>query len=225
MDQRTPHLMLDGLPQGEVEWLESRLKRVHLKSQQVLVEVGEIPLAVWFLLDATASVCANGPGNRQLGVTVIGKGHTAGAGIVLGPQPAPWTIAVDQSGDALCLTASGAELAINAPSLFERLGWAAHEDLIELSETALAMAHATATQRVAIALDHLFIANEDRLIATTHERLSAWLALRRATVTLALQELEAMKAIKSRRGTVELLDARKLSAIATGAHSGERSVR
>lgn len=216
MDQRPIHLMLDGLPEREAQWLAGRVEPLHLTGGQVLVAAGAIPEAVWFLMDATVCAYIEGQGNRQLGVTAIGKGHAAGAGIVLGPQPSPWTITVDQSGDALRLSTTGAELAVHSPSLFERLGWAANEEWSRLSATTLGMAHLTATQRVAAVLDDLYIVREDRLIATTHERLSDWLALRRATVTLALQELEAMKVIKSRRGTVEVLDPRKLSNVASG---------
>ena len=217
MNQHIGHIILDGLPVAETNWLNDRTKRVNLDAKQVLVEADEPCTGVWFLVDAICSVHARNSQGLVLGLMVTGKHRVVGADLFLCAQTSPHAIVVEQAGEAMHLEADGAEIASCAPVLFERLRWAASEDLRHLSRAAIHMAHANVTQRLAVTLEDRFLACEQRLIQTTHGHLAKWLAVRRATVTLALQELEAMKAIRSRRGTIELLDARRLSDIASGA--------
>lgn len=224
MDQAScffDHLLLDGLPAREAEWLSDQLELRFLNRGQVLVQEGAPPGAAWFLRDATAAILMKGSERHFPGLGVIGKGHVAGATVVLGPQPSPWRIETLRAGTAYYLAASATCLATHAPVLFDRLGWTANDDIGRLSRLALELPRASATRRVASAIEDLFIATEELLIETTHDRLAEWLCVRRATVTLALQDLESARAIKNRRGMIELLDHRKLCAIATGAIAPE----
>ncbi len=57
---------------------------------------------------------------------------------------------------------------------------------------------------------------ETSLIEVTHQDLAEWYHLRRATVTVALQDLEGLRAIRSTRGRIELRDAEALARAAAG---------
>lgn len=54
----------------------------------------------------------------------------------------------------------------------------------------------------------------ERTVPVTHERLAVILGATRPSITLALQSLEEQKAIRSRRGAIDVLDVERLSALA-----------
>jgi DNA-binding transcriptional MocR family regulator len=85
--------------------------------------------------------------------------------------------------------------------------------------------HGSATQRVAAYLLDRHVATNDLIISNRHQSAAASLGLRRATVTLALHELEALRAIEARRGSIEILDAAVLEEAALNLPPGRPALR
>lgn len=199
------HPLLGGLPLADSTWATAQMRHVVLHEDEVLLTAGEAPDRVLLLIDAAVSLQSGGQGG-SIELTVMGCGQCPGAIALVTGAPSAVTLVAVHQGRALSLPVPGE----GQPTLRARLMELAGREAALLVGAAQRFAFATARQRLAAHLLDMWIATEARLLPIHHERLATTLGLRRATVTVALQELEESHAVRARRGTVEIVDAQTL---------------
>lgn len=205
--------LLGGLPAAEEVLVRARLRRRVVAVGERLGRAGSPVAALCLLIDAAASLRTASPDGRTIEVAVIGKGQALGAMAAIAGIPVPLEAVVLQAGHVIDLLPGGAKgLAIAAPVLFARLRQTAAEEVARISAAVRRQAFASARQRIANHLLETWYATERLLLPGNHEELAQMLAMRRATVTVALQELEERHAIRARRGYVEIVDPQRLEA-------------
>lgn len=204
-----------GLNAEEWTWLGARWQTEHLTAGQVLCDTDCPGEAVWLLDDAVVARVAHDQLGHAFEIGVDGRGSVAGAWSLGDVRRSPWRTEVRRPGLAHALPRANAELLARfAPAFHARCLDIMHAEVLELAEQFAVSRRRTARSLLAERLTGYFAAFEETAIAVTHSTLARRLNLRRATVTLALQELEGMQAIRSHRARIELKDATQLQAIA-----------
>ena len=214
--------LLDSLPPTEAEWLRAVLVREELAMDRLLAQAGTRAEAVWLLDDAvTARLVAHGDGAaEESGLDTAGS--LACSFALLGDGGMPWDVRVRRPGQAWRLErALFAEVQHRAPAFRQLAERRARDEVAQLAGGFAVRGFRNARIGVALRLRDHFDALGDRVIRMTHRELGQLLNMRRETVTLALQELEGARAIRNRRGEIELLDRALLAAIGTGGQGGQ----
>lgn len=170
---------------------------------------------VYFIEHGLISVVATRDDDREIEIGLIGREGMTGAAVLLGDDRTPYSVYGQSVGEALRIGVREFRKALRAsetlrPALLKFV----QALLIQTGQTALSNARGTVEQRLA---RWLLMAN-DRLdrteMALTHEFLSIMLGVRRAGVTVALQELEARGLVQSGRGRIAVKDRAGLERLA-----------
>lgn len=207
---------LSALAWSEWKPVASRWREQELRANDTLCEVGDRPGACWLLASAvTARMAVDEQGGaRETGVN--GPGSLACAFAVCPLRRAPWRVMVRRGGIAYRLDIGDADQLAAAPAFAAAARDIADEELLQLAGQFAARSFQCARSFVAQRLAELFAAMDTGVIEVTHQDLAEWYHLRRATVTVALQDLEGMRAIRSTRGRIELRDGDTLTRAGTG---------
>lgn len=207
--------LFDILPAAEVAWLKRVLIRDSLIQGAVISSAGELATALWLLAGA---ITVRRAINRGGGIHEIGLDPPDGLACpfaLMGTGRIAWRTDVWQGGSAWRLDRSNfAALRDKAPTLRIKAEAAAEVETGQLTEELMLLPRRNAPAALAARLADYFQAVGEAAIRTTHRELAALVGLRRETVTLALQELEGARAIRNRRGQIELLDLDQLQSLA-----------
>ncbi len=174
---------------------------------------------VYFPETCVISMIASTAGGRQAEVGLIGCEGTNGIGEILGGPATQLESLVQATGNALQLPARILESAlVSNPDFKAVLLRFVHSFVIQVSSSALAFA----TFPVAARLARWLLMMQDRVrgdeLMITHETLATMLGVRRAGVTLALQDVERRGLIAKRRGTIIVIDRGGLEALAADSY-------
>ncbi|MBY3591316.1 Crp/Fnr family transcriptional regulator [Rhizobium bangladeshense] len=188
------------------EHIAPHLKRVELPVGRPLVESGKPIERIYFIECGLASMIAVSSDGNTLEVGQIGYEGISGYPVLLGTDRTPNRSFMQVAGSGLELSTSHF-LSLMADRethlIFLRY---VHTRELQLAHSALAAARYSMHQRLA----RWLLMCHDRLItddmALTHEFLSLMLGVRRSGVTVQLHILEGMRAIKSTRGNVRILN-------------------
>jgi len=203
------------LPEGEWLWLESRWTRDDLATDRVLCDKDCQSQALWLLEDAVVARVASDDQGHAFEIAVDGPGRIACGWLLSGDNLSPWRTVVRRSGAAKALLRSEVEMLPRfAPVFYSRCRSLVHAEVAQLANQFALSRRQTARSLLADRLDGYFSAFRENVIAITHSTLAHRLNLRRATVTLALQELEGAGAIRSYRARIELKDPERLRSLA-----------
>jgi CRP-like cAMP-binding protein len=134
-----------------------------------------------------------------------------GMAALLGGDCSPFETLVHVEGRGQCVAAMAA-----SRQLSEYLARYAHCFFVQAGHTALANAQGTIDERLArwLLMAHDRIAGDH--LALTHELLSVAFGVRRAGVSIALNQLEARALISATRGSLTILDRDRLEEPANG---------
>lgn len=203
------------LPESEWLWLESRWTRDALPTDHVLCDTDCESEALWLLEDAVVARVARDEQGHAFEIAVDGPGRIACGWLLSGDRLSPWRTEVRRGGAAKSLRRAEVDLLPRfAPVFYARCRALVHAEVSQLATQFALSRRQTARSLLADRLDGYFAAFGESVIAITHSTLARRLNLRRATVTLALQELEGAKAIRSYRARIELKDRDQLRAMA-----------
>jgi CRP-like cAMP-binding protein len=198
--------LLSSMTQADLGRLEPHLERVDLPVRFQLEHPHRTIPYIYFVETGLASVVAPTDRGRQVEVGIVGREGMTGLAVIFGDHRTPNATLMQTPGQAYRLPSDRMRTAIEASlSLRKLLISYAHAFMIQITYTALAAAEADVNHRVARCL----LMAEDRLgydLSLTHEYLSVMLNVRRAGVTGALQYLENLTLIRTRRGHVEITD-------------------
>ncbi len=207
--------LLHGLTPEDFALLEPHLKWISLPVRTQLVVPEQVITQVWFVESGIVSVVASMPDGRQVEAGIIGSEGIVDIAVVNGADRTPLNSFVQVAGEALRMPAADLRRAMAAsPALRTRLMQFVQTFLVQVAHTAFANAANTIEERLArwllMATDRV---EADEAIAMTHEFLSVMLGVRRAGVTMAVQALVDMGAIRSGRGRLEVIDRAMLESV------------
>lgn len=197
-----PHLHLIDLPTGEV-----------------LIQPHQPVEELYFLDGGIASITAAGSGG-QVEVGLVGREGLVGAvPVILGSDRIPHEQFMQFGGAGWRITAS----ALGGACAASR---GLHRFLLRYVQTVIVQARQTAyvnaSHTIETRLARWLLMCLDRIdgdeLPVKHEFLGMMLGVQRSGVTLALQNLEGGRCIRSRRGRVQVLDRELLRAVADGSY-------
>jgi|SRR5580698_800098 CRP-like cAMP-binding protein len=203
----TPNRILARLCAADFALLEPHLKTASLPVRLRLEDHGEPIKHVYFVEHGIVSVVANGQGKRSIEVGIIGREGMTGFALIMGEERAAHESFVQLAGSGQRITAAHLRMAIKTSvtlhAAFLRYG---NTFAAQTAQTALANGRSKIEQRLArwLLMAHDRIDGDDMLL--THEFLSTMLGVRRPGVTEALNVLQDAGLIRSRRGTISILD-------------------
>jgi CRP-like cAMP-binding protein len=171
--------------------------------------------SVYFMETGIASVVAVEANRTQVEVGLIGREGMSGIAVVLGGNQSPHATYIQSAGEGLRMTAKNLRKAMDASeSLRSLLLKFAHVFMVQTGHTAFANARARIDQRLArwILMAHDRIG--DNTLSLTHEFLALMLGVRRAGVTVSLQDLKRQKLIDTGRNQIFVLNRKGLERMA-----------
>src|SRR3954471_1786712 len=210
--------LLSGLTPEDFGLLQPHLESVPIELRQWVIEAGAPIQHLYFPEHGIISILADTSEGR-IEVGLIGPEGMAGLPVVLGIERSPHAYMVQAAGEALRIPAPDLRTALrHSPSLHAGLLRYAHALMVQTAETAYANAGFTIEARLArwILMTDDRLARED--LPLTHDFLSMMLGVRRPGVTIAVQNLESIRLIRTKRGSITVLDRTGLEGIADSAY-------
>jgi len=215
---RPANRVLSGLSDNDFALLAPQLIPTSLKRRQQLQASSQDVQTVYFLERGIASVVVfTGKTRRVAEVAIVGVEGIVGLPVILDGRRSSCEVFMLLEGSGQRISADDLRAAINqSPTLLKCLLRYAHAFAVQSGYAALANAHGSVLERLA---RWLLMAHDrtrgDKLVLT-HECLSATLAVRRASVTMALKALRHQGAIEVSRGCITVMHRRRLEACANG---------
>lgn len=190
---------------------------MHLNLRQRLQSTNRRVEHVYFVETGVLSVLAVGADRRQVEVALIGREGMTGCNLIYGIDKSPCDIVVQVAGQGFAIAAEDfRKLMATAAGFASCVNRFAHGLSIQILHGGLASAHGKIDERLArwLLMVHDRIDGDEMSI--THETMALMLGVRRAGVTISIQQLEAVGAIRAARGLVCILDRPKLEACSKG---------
>jgi CRP-like cAMP-binding protein len=210
--------LLSGLSPDDFALLAAHLEPVDLELRQVMAKPNTPIEHVYFPETGFASLTTNGHGSK-IEIGMIGREGMTGVPVALGADRMPFECFVQLAGRGLRIATQGIEQAIaERPSLHRRLLRYAQALNVQTSATAFANAEHTVEMRLArwVLMCHDRVDGDE--FGITHEFLSMMLGVRRAGVTTTLHVLEGHRLIRSKRGSITVLNRHGLEELADDAY-------
>ncbi len=210
--------LLQALPDADRIQLAPLLTRVDLKMRKRLQTARRPIEYVYFPDSGIASVIAVGGAERsQAEVGLIGREGLSGFAAALGAMSCPYEVMVQLDGTAHAMAVDDFRKAMKEIPAFRDVCLRyVHAFTVQAAHTALANAHGRIDERLSRWLLMVQDRTESSEIVITHEFLSLMLGVRRASVTVTLQQLEDAALVETARGRVTILEREKLKERAKG---------
>lgn len=211
--------LLRALAEADKELLRPKFECIDLKLGEKLYKAHEPVEYAHFPISGICSVIAENEEGGRIETGVIGREGFIGIPIVLFVESTASEVVVQAEGSALRISRLKLLNAIQkSPTLNKLLLHFAHVFSVQVAQTALANGHNTISERLARWLLMCHDRAESREFPMTHRFLSVMLAVRRAGITEALNDLEGKKAIRATRGHIIILNRTILAQIAGAAY-------
>ena len=207
--------ILLGLPHEACNQIVSQLEFVRLTLHQVIHEAGETIKSGYFVNAGLMSVLAVQPDGNMVEVGLIGREGFAGLPLLVGYTNSPTRLIVQGQGSAYrCGAETLRQLTKEFPELERRLHRFSHQLLLQTTQIAACNRLHEVEERLA----RWILMSQDRILLTslplTQEFMAQMLGTRRASVTVAAGALQRAGMISYTRGSVKILNRRKLEAAA-----------
>ena len=213
------NMLLAKLAKADAELLQPLLEHIDLKVGEELYQVGQPLDYAYFPLAGICSIIAENAEEVRIETGLIGREGFVGIPVIHYAEKAPSTALMQADGRALRLKASQLLSAFqSSPSLHKLLLQFAHIFSVQVAQTAIANGHNTLDERLSRWLLMCQDRADSKEFPMTHEFLSHMLAVRRAGITEALNDLEGKKAIRALRGRVIITNRSTLEELAGGAY-------
>ncbi len=198
---------LDALNVDVIEGLRPSIKRIRLRRQQPIAQVGETVANVVLPIDSIVSVIAVMGDGREVESRTIGRESGFGLLNALGSRLTFERVTVQAPGEAYQLpVARLADLARDHPSLVNTIVGHAQATIIQATQATACNALHSAEAR----LCRWLAMTQNRLggdvVPLTQEHLAVMVGVQRTTVTALALDLQARGVIHYRRGKITILD-------------------
>ena len=206
--------ILSSLPASEIDQLHPELHAVFFTMQQVLHEVGSAIDDIYFLDSGLISIAADTCDNGLVEVGLTGREGFIGVPALLNPQ------AIAAHKGFVQIPGAGYRLSVSAfkdaveklPVLRERCFQYVHFLMVQTAQTAACNARHELPERLA----RWLLMSHDRIdgdmLPMKQEFLSYMLGVRRASVSMVANALQADGLIRQSRGYLTILDRTRLEA-------------
>jgi CRP-like cAMP-binding protein len=209
--------VLDSLMIADQQLLAPHLEHIELPLR-FQMELPNRPVGyIYFPTEGLISVVAKCAENHQIEVGIIGHDGMSGHSLIMSAMQSPHSVYMQIAGRGLRISASSLQSAIRqSATLQQSLLPHVQAFMIQSSFTALANGRAKMDARLArwllMASDRLSTAR----LPLTHEFLGLMLGVRRAGVSVALQQFVELGLITSERGGITICDRKALEEKADG---------
>lgn len=208
--------LLAVLPESDYLRLLPELKPVRLESQEVLYEEGEPLDYVYFPVNAVVSLMSVLEDGATVEVAMVGRRGLVGIQAILGAQTAAhWTV-TQVAGEAWRMRARTlVEFCRTSETLSRLLARYCRALLTQYAQRAVCNCRHSVLQRLSTWL--LMMADStggDCDLPLTQDLISRRLGSRRATITVAINQLEDLRVVRSQRGQIRVLDRVRLEEFA-----------
>jgi CRP-like cAMP-binding protein len=207
--------LLRSLSENAFAAIAPHLERSALIARSVVAEADSPIERVCFPEGGLISVVARSRGGGRIEAGLIGAEGMSGIAVLLADDRSPDESYVQCAGEGLWLSVERLHALLESqPDIKRILLRYVHSFMIQTAHTALADGRARLDQRLArwLLMAHDRCGQPD--LPLTHELLAVMLGVRRAGVTVALNGLERMSAIRMTRGVVTVADRAVLSDVA-----------
>lgn len=198
--------LLASLSGPDCELLEPHLEPIDLPVGLVLAEPGSVIDHAVFVEIGLCSVVSNLSEGGRIEIGLFGRDGMAIPALMLGSDTVPFQIFMQVAGRGhripVPVLRAAAEASTSLRGLLLRY---AQTFLVQVAQTAVANAGATAEERLARWLLMYHDRQDGDDLSVTHEFLSIMLGVRRPTVTVAIHTLEGEGLIRARRGRIRVL--------------------
>ncbi len=211
--------ILAALSNEDFGLLQPSLEPVELQLRQRLESPNRQIGHVYFVEQGFASVVANSFGDRNIEVGLIGREGMTGLAIVMGTDRSPNETMVQGKGKGVRIAADELRQALARSAAMHTLFLRyAHVFGVQASQTALVNGRAKLEERLArwLLMAHDRIDGDE--VALSHEFLAIMLGVRRAGVTVALNQLAKDGVIATQRGSISIIDRKGLEEAAHGSY-------
>jgi CRP-like cAMP-binding protein len=210
--------LLHSLSAADIAQLQ--LQPVDLPHRKHLERAGRRTEQAYFIDRGIASVLATGAAGPHIEIGMIGREGVTGLTAIMGAQLSPYDTFMQIPGAGWQAPIEAVAAALDTNVVFrKRILDYAQAFLAHVSATAAVNAHNKLVERLA----RWLLVSRDRTdtddLSLTHDFIAQMLGVRRAGVTVALQELEERGLIKAGRGQVRILDRDGLRARTNGAYT------
>ncbi|MCJ2009096.1 Crp/Fnr family transcriptional regulator [Methylobacterium sp. E-041] len=199
--------------------LQPHLEPVDLQAGQTLTKPNARTEHFHFMETGVASITAEGA-NGRVEVGIIGREGLVGATpVLLGSDRAPYDHFIQVPGAGLRIDAAVVSTAVDeSPDLRKLMLRYILTEMIQTRQTAFV----NGSQEIEARLARWLLMCHDRVegdeLLLKHEFLSMMLGVRRAGVSLAMQQLEGTGCIRARRGRITVLNRKLLEDMADGGY-------
>ncbi|HEX3809791.1 MAG TPA: Crp/Fnr family transcriptional regulator [Rhizomicrobium sp.] len=212
-----PHLnrLLAAASPHDLAHLEAHLERVSMKARQVMEAPGKVVDYVYFPETCVASALALTGQDQRIEIALVGCEGMSGTTLVLGDDRSPHSVYVQIPGEALRMEGKVfLKLLNDKPELRCYLLKFAQVFMVQAAQTAVANGKAKLTERMArwILMAHDRTVSDD--VPLTHEFLALMLGVRRASVTVAMNDFEKAGLVAVRRGEITVVNRKGIEKVA-----------
>jgi CRP-like cAMP-binding protein len=209
--------VLEGLMVEDRQLLAAHLEPIDLPLR-FQIELPNRPIEyAYFPTDGLMSVVAMGDRNHQIEVGIIGCDGMSGHSVIMGSKQSPNSVYMQVAGCGLRIPTSSLQAAATqSVTLQQSLLPHVQSFMVQASFTALANGRAKTDARLA----RWLLMASDRLsterLPLTHEFLAIMLGVRRAGVSIALQQFVELGLIDNDRGGIIVRNRKALEEMADG---------
>jgi CRP-like cAMP-binding protein len=209
--------VLACLSSKDLALLQAHLEPVELVFRQSLERPNEQIKYAYFPEDGIVSVVATTQEGLEVEVGIIGRDGMTAQAVIMGTDRSANSTFVQVAGRAQRIDAQALrDVLRRSETLLRALLAGVQSFIMQASHTALANGRSTITERLA----RWLLMAHDRLdgdgLPLTHEFLAIMLGVRRAGVTMAIQQLEASGLVKTERRLIVVTDRKGLETLAQG---------
>jgi len=211
--------LLASLSPGDFSLIAPMLIPTALPKRRVLQVRGQPIEYVYFLASGLASVVIGMDSNTGIEVGVVGREGVTGISLIMGASSSPYDAFMQATGSGWQLSAADLkQVMVASRTLQEKFILFCHTQCVQMAYTILANGRYTLSQRLA----RWLLMAQDRVdsgtVPLTHGFLSVMLGVRRAGVTVALNNLEKADLIRTKRGAIWIENREGLKAVAKGSY-------
>jgi CRP-like cAMP-binding protein len=215
----TGNQILASLKPADLALLESDLASIELPLRRQLELRGRPIENIYFLDSGLASMVVSASANHNIEVGIVGREGMTGLPVLLGVERPVHETFIQTAGNGWRISAERLSAALEqSPSLHRSFLRYAHTLVAQIAYTALANGRYKIEERLARWLLMADDRADGQAIHLTHEFLALMLGARRASVTLALSDLQKRGVVRMVRGCITIQNRAALEEAANGSY-------
>jgi CRP-like cAMP-binding protein len=223
--RRSSNLILNALPEADIQRLCAQQQRVALRQKQILHQPGAAIEHVYFLEQGLASVLTMMLDGSAVEVLMMGREGVTGFPYLLGAETSLQQVVVQVPGNALRMNAALFKAEFDRSASLRRI-------VVPFINAAYAMTSQTAACNRLHSIEQRcarwLLNASDRIgsdtMPMTHEFLSFLLGVRRAGVTITAGRLQRAGLIRYHRGSLTIIERHALEALSCECYQLDREL-